>query len=699
MPVVELEFRDQIAIATVDNPPVNALGRSVRAGLLDAVAAAQANGALRALIIRSRGRAFIAGADIRELDSGLAAPHTPELVARIEALDRPVIAAIEGSALGGGLEVALACHYRIAAQSAAVGFPEVRLGLIPGASGTQRLPRLVGVAAALDIMLEGRPVDARKALAIGMLDRIVESGDLLDAAIGYAKELLERGQPLRRLRDVAAPAVEPGLFDEYRRRWRAKARGLEAPERILRSVEQGLSLPFDDAVARERELFLECLESAQSRAMRYAFLAEREAVKPPGLRRDAAARLTERVAIIGAGTMGTGIALACLGAGLPVALNDLSGERLDRGRVAIDEALRMDAAKGRITQTAVAEISARLETSTDLKVAARADLVIEAVFEDMALKRELFERLDEVCAPGARLASNTSTLDIDRIAAATRRPADVLGLHFFSPAQVMRLIEVVRGRSTSDETLLSALAFAKRLGKLGITVGNGFAFVGNRMYYAYGRESQLLLLEGAAPETIDRALRDWGMTMGPHAVGDLAGLDVGYRSRRQRADATDDPRHYRIANMLAEMGRYGQKTGRGMYLYAPGSRVPLPDPELRALIVREARVLGIGQRRIDDVEIVERCIYALILEGARVLEEGLASRTGDIDAIWVNGYGFPRHRGGPMRHADDVGLGKVLETVQDFAARFGPKYWEPPRLLVDLARRGQTFADFRCDWR
>lgn len=693
MAPVRIDTRDGIAIVTIDNPPVNALSNAVRAGLLDAMDSAERDSGVNAVVIHGAGKNFIAGADIREFDAGLEPPHTPEVVARIEGMDKPVVAAVHGHTLGGGLEIALGCHSRVAAIDASIGFPEVRLGLIPGASGTQRLPRLVGIETALDLMISGRSVDATQANELGIVDAIAAADELLEVAIEHARELAASHESLRRIRDLSFATVPTGFFIEYRKKIAPRARGQLAPDCIVQSVENALKESFDDGVAAERELFLQCMASPQSHALRYAFFAERAVSKPPPFAFDAEPKSISAVAVVGAGTMGAGIAHSCLAAGLDVVLQDVSEEQLELAHAKIAKIFEAAVAKERLDSKTSATLLNKLRTTSDLGEARYADLVIEAVYESLDLKREIFTKLDQMCSVGTLLATNTSTLDVDAIASVTRRPEDVLGLHFFSPAHVMRLIEIVRAARTSPAALASGVALAKQLGKLGVVVGNADGFVGNRMFHSYGREAQSLLLEGAAPEQIDRALVDWGMAMGPHAVGDLAGLDVGYKIRQERGGAGGDPSYFRIADVLAEAGRYGQKTGAGMYRYAAGSRTPQPDPEVARTIEREATALGIERRGISDAEIVERCIYALILEGACLLETGIASASSDIDVIWLNGYGFPRHRGGPMYYADSIGLDRVCETVRNFAERFGARYWEPSRLLEDLAERGGRFQD------
>ena len=692
MSQVSIERRDGVAVISINNPPVNALSQPVREGLRRSIDEVAANDDIEAIVIICIGRTFIAGADIREFGRPPEPPYLPDVVALIEASDKPVVAAMHGTALGGGLEVALGCHYRIAAGSASLGFPEVNLGLLPGASGTQRLPRLVGAKRALEMMLSGNPVNAETALDYGLIDQICEDDNLQHAAIEFATSQVANGP--RRIREMTVADVDPDLFNKTRTGIARKTRGLMSPEKIIRCVELSTQVGFDEGLKAERDLFVECKDSPQSDGLRHAFFAERAVSKVPGVGKDTAVTAIDTVAILGAGTMGAGIAYNCLTAGFAVHLLDNNKEGLERGATTIRRLFEGGVARGKISEEKMAAGIERLSTTTDYGNIGDADLVIEAVFENMTVKKEVFEKLDSVCKAGAILATNTSTLDVDEIAGATKRPQDVIGLHFFSPAHIMRLLEIVRGAATSAEVIATSLALAKRLRKIGVVVGNCFGFVGNRMLYSYGRENQFLLLEGAAPEHIDQAMFDWGMAMGPNAVGDLAGLDVGYKVRQERTDLPDDPRFYRIADLLVEQGRFGQKTGKGMYLYSDASRNPTPDPEVQTLINDESDKLGITRRDIEPQEIIERCIYGLISEGARILEDGIAARSSDIDVIWTNGYGFPRHRGGPMHFADTVGLAAVYEKVCEFRDRFGAEFWEPPGLLKDLADKNQRFSDF-----
>jgi len=691
MSPVTLERRGTVSVITVDNPPVNALSQAVRQGLVECIEQAEADAGCDAIVIACAGRTFIAGADIREFGKPALQPFLPDVINRIEACAKPVVAAIHGTALGGGFEVALGCHYRIALPSAAVGLPEVNLGLLPGAGGTQRLPRLIGAGAAMDMMLTGQPVKASTAMELGAIDRLTESDDLPGAAVAYATECVAQGS--RRLRDLEVARVEPSLFAAKREEIASRTRGLISPEKIIQAVEWSTKTDFDEGSATERRLFMECMASPQSSGLRHAFFAEREVWKVPGIDKDTPMRTIAKVAVIGAGTMGAGIAYACLAAGYDVILLDNDEAGLNRGDKTIRDLYAGGVQRGKVAETDMLAGLERFQTSQQYADIADVDIVIEAVFESMAVKKAVFAALDKVVKPGAILATNTSTLSVDEIAAATVRPQDVIGLHFFSPAHIMRLLEIVRGAKTANDVLATSLDLAKRLGKIGVVVGNCFGFVGNRMLYSYGRENQFLLLEGAAPETVDRVLHDWGMAMGPNAVGDLAGLDVGYKVRRERTDLPDDPRFYRVADVIVEMGRYGQKTGKGMYSYEPGSRKPIPDPEVTAIIRAEADKLGIEQREIPDEEIIERCIYGLIVEGARILEDGIAIRSSDIDVVWMNGYGFPRYRGGPMHYADMTGLDTVYAKVREFETRFGPQYWKAPALLKKLAESGGKFGD------
>ncbi|MBX3703887.1 MAG: enoyl-CoA hydratase/isomerase family protein [Steroidobacteraceae bacterium] len=687
---VRIERDGEVAVVTVDNPPVNALSHAVRAALLAAIEELDADAAVRAIVLIGAGRNFIAGADVREFDAPPREPMLPGVLARLEACGKPVVAALAGPTLGGGAEAALACHFRCAAADLQLGFPEVNLGLLPGAGGTVRLPRLAGWQPALEMMTSGKPVGRDAAIGHGIVDRPAD-GELRATAVEWARDLASRGVAPRRVRELPLPPSRPALFEEFLLSLPEAARRLPAPPRIVEALAAAAMLPFDAAQARARTLFFECLNSQESRALRHLFFAERGAQPDRAL-----ARPVAQAGVLGSGTMGAGIAIALATGGIGVTLVDAKAEALAAGLGRVHSAIEGAARKGRISAQAASAARERVQGAAALEAVAACDLVIEAVYENMAVKQEVFAKLGALCRPDSVLATNTSTLDVDAIAAASGRAADVVGMHFFSPANVMRLVEIVRGRESSRPALATAHAVARRIGKVAVTVGNCFGFVGNRMLYAYGREKEFMLLEGATPERIDRALVEFGMAMGPNAVGDLAGLDVGWQVRREWAGKPDDPRFYRISDRLAELGRYGQKTGRGFYRYgAPGGQRE-PDPEVEMLIRDEAARLGVAQREIGDEEIVGRCIFALVNEGAAILEEGIAASPADIDVIWCNGYGFPRHRGGPMFHADAVGLPKVLAAIRRFAADHGERWWTPAALLVTLAERESGFGAWQA---
>jgi 3-hydroxyacyl-CoA dehydrogenase len=686
---VRIETAEDVAVVVIDNPPVNAFAAPVRAALLAAIEKVDSDAAIRAIVLHGVGRNFVAGADLREFDRPPVAPLLHEVLRRLESCSKPVVAALHGATLGGGAECALASHYRCASPNLQLGFPEVKVGLLPGAGGTVRLPRLVGVQRALDLMTGGEPIDAITALELRIIDRIV-GDDTRAAAVSWARELVASRAPVRRLRDAGIPEVATATaawFAAYREAMPRAARRLPAPERVVQAVEAAVSEPFDAALARARELFEQCRTSAESRSLRHLFFAER------GSGADGRARPVARVGVIGSGTMGAGIAISLATGGYDVTLVDANAGALDAGLERVRTTIDGSARKGRLTAVAAAAAMARVAGTSSFDDLATADLVIEAVYEKMSVKQDVFGRLGRTCRPGTVLATNTSTLDVDAIAAASGRPADVVGMHFFSPANIMRLVEIVRGRETSADALATAAAVTKKIGKLGVVVGNCFGFVGNRMLYAYGREKELMLLEGATPEQVDRAMQEFGMAMGPNAVGDLAGLDIGASVRKEWAGKPDDPRFYRVSDLLAERGRLGQKTGAGFYRYEGPDKKRTNDPEVVALIRAEAGRLGVAQRTLDDREIVERCLYALINEGAQILDEGIARSAADIDVIWCNGYGFPRTRGGPMFHADTIGLPHVLEGMRRYEREHGSRYWTPAKRLVDLARDNRRFSE------
>jgi 3-hydroxyacyl-CoA dehydrogenase len=684
--VADLAIEGEVALVTIDSPPVNALSQAVREGLKRGVEEAEANGAVRAIVIICGGRTFIAGADIAEFGKPPARPHLPEVLDRIENASKPVIAALHGTALGGGFEVALTAHYRIAVPSAKCGLPEIKLGLIPGAGGTQRLPRLIGVEKALDVILSGTPFGAREAKQWGVIDELAEEGPLRESAIAFARRLIAEKAPLKKVRDRSdklEPARgHPEIFEAIRKANAKKFRGFEAWEKAIESVKNAVDLKFDDGVAKERAMFMALLGTTQSRAQRYVFFAERQAAKVADISANEPTRTIATVGVIGAGTMGGGISMNFLSAGIPVTIVETSKEALERGVAIMRRNYENTASKGRMTMTQVEERMARLSPTLDFEALADADLVIEAVFEDMELKKSVFERLDKVAKPGAILASNTSYLDIDAIAAKTARPEDVLGTHFFSPANVMRLLEIVRGAKTSKSTLATIIKLAPRIGKVGVVVGVAHGFVGNRMLAQRQREAMKLILEGATPWDVDRVLVDFGLPMGPFGMSDLAGLDIGWSAATSKRGT--------IRDILCEEGRRGQKTGAGFYDYDE-ARTPKPSAHVEKVIREFAASKGIEQRKIGDAEILERCIYPMINEGAKILEEGKAERASDIDIVWIYGYGWPVYRGGPMFYADDVGLKTVLAKLEEFRAKFGDDF-KPAALLEKLAAEGGRFT-------
>jgi 3-hydroxyacyl-CoA dehydrogenase len=685
--LVSLDRRGRVAVVTVDNPPVNALSHGVRRGLLDRLGQAIADADVRAIVIVCAGRTFIAGADITEFGKP---PRDPSLHAVLEAIEsspKPVVAAVHGTALGGGLEVALACHYRVGAPAARFGLPEVKLGLLPGAGGTQRLPRAVGVDKALRMIVSGDPIGAAEALEHGLIDRVVE-GDLTAAGVAFAEEVLSGERPLRKLSELdqklEAARGKPEIFAEFRKSVARQTRGFRAPERCIQAVEAAVSLPFADGLRRERELFVELMGSLESKAQRYFFFAEREAAKIPDVPPDTPAREVRKAAVIGAGTMGGGIAMNFANAGIPVTVVEVSQEALDRGLGVVRRNYEATASKGRMTKADVDRRMGLITPTTDFQAVADADLVIEAVFEEMPIKKEVFAKLDAICKPDAVLATNTSTLDVNQIAAVTRRPESVIGMHFFSPANVMRLLENVRGAKSSKTAIATAMTVGRRIGKVPVLVGVCHGFVGNRMLHQRGRESERLILEGALPHEVDRVLYDFGFPMGPFAMGDLAGLDVGWRIRKGRGERA------LVADRLCELGRFGQKTGAGYYRYE-GDRTPRPDPEVEKLIVGVSAELGITRRPIPDEEILQRLLYPMVNEGAKILEEKVAIRPSDIDVIWVYGYGWPVYRGGPMFWADSIGLKAVRDRMVEFGRRTGSDTWKPAPLVERLAAEGRGF--------
>ena len=691
---ISYEVTDGIAVITIDNPPVNAMSAAVRKGCWEALDRLAADDSARAAVLICAGRTFIAGADITEFDKPIVDPWLPDVVEKFEASEKLIVAAIHGTALGGGLETAMGCHYRCALPSARVGLPEVHLGLLPGATGTQRLPRLAGARKALDMMTSGRQVGAAEALESGIVERLVE-GDLRAGAIAYARELLDGGAPLKRVSQLEihdAADMDDEFYSGFEQQLARKARGFFAPFRILECVLAAVNESYSDAFRTERRLFDECKASTHSQAQRHLFFAEREVAKIPDVPKTTPVRDINSVAVIGAGTMGGGIAMNFVNAGMPVTVLEVDRAGLERGLGVIRKNYGVAVDKGRMTEAQLEQAMGMITPTTDYGDLAGADLVIEAVFENMDIKKQVFTKLDEVCKQGAILASNTSSLDLNEIAAVTGRPQDVIGMHFFAPANIMKLVEIVRGGKTAGDVIATAMAVAKKIRKVGVLVGVCFGFVGNRMFFPYIREAQLMMLEGIPPERVDQVAFDWGMAMGPHAVMDLSGLDVFYKLNNEWRERPDDPVYCRMINVLSEMGRLGQKTGAGTYRYE--GRKAVPDPEVMDIARREAQALGVRQIEVSDDEIIERLLYSMVNEGARVLEEGIAIRPGDIDVIFVNGYGMPRYRGGPMKYADMAGLDNVLAAVEKYRARYGDLWWTPSPLLERLARSGSSFREW-----
>jgi 3-hydroxyacyl-CoA dehydrogenase len=679
-----------VGIISVNNPPVNALSQAVRAGLRAGVEKGLADPDVQAMIIWCEGRTFIAGADIREFGKPPQPPALPEVVYFMEDSTKPIIAAIHGTALGGGLEVALGSHFRIAAPSAKVGLPEVKLGLLPGAGGTQRLPRVAGVKAALDMIVSGDPIPAQKAQALGIIDEIAQ-GDLKTAALAFAKCVIDEKRPIRKVRELAAKVDSPTQFEDYAKSIARKKRGFLAPFRCIDAVRASVELPFDAGMKRERELFVELHDSTQSKAQRHVFFAEREVVRIPGLPDDLPIRDIKTVGILGAGTMGGGIAMCFANAGIPVVLLDVKQEFIDKGLSIITKNYANTVAKGNMKQEFMDKSLSLIKPTLSYDDLKNVDLVIEAVFEDMAVKKEVFAKLDAVCKPGAILASNTSYLNIDEIATATKRPQDVVGTHFFSPANQMRLLENVRGAKTAADVQATVMKVGKRIGKVPVMVGVCDGFVGNRMLGKRSRECGFMLEEGALPWQIDKVIYDFGFPMGPYAMSDMAGLDVGWRNRKAKfAQLTKREQDNNILDKICEMGRFGQKTGAGFYKY-DDKRNATPDPLIEELIIAHSRERGITRRAITDQEILERAIYIMINEGAKILEEGIAPRPLDIDVVYLYGYGFPTYLGGPMFYADQVGLKKIYDAIMKYRDSVGAEYWTPAPLLEKLVKAGKGF--------
>ncbi|CAG9174986.1 3-hydroxyacyl-CoA dehydrogenase NAD-binding domain-containing protein [Cupriavidus pinatubonensis] len=691
--VVRTARHGDVQVISICNPPVNALGVAVRQGLKQAIEQAEADAGVRAVLVVGEGKAFIAGADIREFGKPPMPPSLPEVCNQIEASSKLVVAAIHGPALGGGLEVAMSAHYRLALPAAKLGLPEVNLGLLPGAGGTQRAPRLMGVKAAADLMLSGKHLSAKAAQAAGLVDRLAEGDDPVATGLAYVNELLEQGAPLRRTRALAIADKAAALaeLDTLQAETAKKTRGLFSPLKIVECVRAAVELPFDEGLAKERALFVECLNSPQRAGLVHAFFAERETAKVPEAQ-GAAPRALNRIAVIGGGTMGAGITVAALDTGLPVVMIERDAESIARGQANVEKVYDGLIAKGRMTPEGKAAIMARYTPSTSYESIADVDLVIEAVFEDIEVKKAVFQQLDRVCKPGAVLATNTSYLDIDAIAGSISRPQDVIGLHFFSPANIMKLLEIVVPAKVSPDVVVTAFELAKRMKKIPVRAGVCDGFIGNRILAIYKQAADYIMEDGASPYEIDEAVRGFGYPMGPFQVTDLAGGDIGWATRKRRA-ATRDPkaRYVEVADRICERGWFGQKTGRGFYLYPQGARVGQPDPEVLAIVDAERQKKGIAPRKFTAEEIMRRYMAAMVNEGAKVVEEGIALRPLDVDVTFLSGYGFPRFRGGPMKYADMVGLPKILEDIRSFAKE-DPLFWKPAPLLEKLVAEGKDFA-------
>ena len=681
-----LSWDGSIAVLSINSPPVNTLSLTVRRGILAALQNALDNPATAAIVLRCAGRTFFSGADISEFGKPLQEPTLWDVLDAIEGTPKPVIAAMHGTVLGGGLEVALACHYRVAVSSCKCGLPEVTLGLLPAAGGTQRLPRLIGIEAALDMIVGGAPIDAATALSHGMIDAMMQEGELKEGTLAFARQLVAEGGKLRRVRDESSklrdPAQLTSLVDRYKLANARKIAGLDAPQACLEAIEASYTVPFDEGLALERSLFTKLVVSPQAAARRHIFFAERQAARIPGIGSDVPALPVDTAGVIGGGTMGRGIAMCFLNAGLPVTLVETSAEALEKALAAIRSTYAGQVKRGRLDAAEADRRTARVAGALDLASLSQCDLVVEAVFEDMAVKQALFGQLDRVMKADAILATNTSFLDVDAIAAATQRPNRVVGLHFFSPANIMRLLEVVRGAKTEDSVLVTAMAIGGKLGKLAVMVGNCHGFVGNRILAARQREAERLMLEGVMPWDIDRVHVEFGMPMGPFAMYDLAGLDLGWSAETSRGET--------VIERLCESGRRGQKTGAGFYDY-DADRRPRPSPVTEEIIASVAEAKVVAQRSATDDEIWARCAYPMINEAARILEEGMASRASDIDLIWINGYGWPAHTGGPLFYADMVGLDRIVASLRELESHYGSDF-APAPLLEQLVREGRNFT-------
>jgi len=685
-----------VAVITLDNPPVNGLGHELRNGIMAGLDRALADAAIKAVALIGAGKSFSGGADIREFNTPKASaePTLRSLIRAIEASPKPVIAAIHGAAMGGGLELALACHHRVALPGAQIALPEVKLGLLPGAGGTQRLPRAVGVETALNMIVSGASVPSERLKGTALFDALLD-GDLLAGAVAFAGKL-SPGKPPRLVRDIPIdyPNAE-GFFQFARNMVATVSKGYPAPLKCIEAVAAAVSKPFEEGLAIERELFLQLMQTTESKALRHAFFAERAASKIPGVSEDTPIRNIRTAAVIGAGTMGGGITMNFANAGIPVTVLEVKQEALDKGIATIRKSYEASAQKGKLTAAQVEERMGLIRPALSYADIAQADIVIEAVFEEMSVKEGVFRKLDETLRPGAILATNTSTLDVNQIARFTRRPQDVVGTHFFSPAQVMKLLELVRGSATAPDVLATVMALSKKLKKTGVVSGVCDGFIGNRMIDPYARQAMFMLEEGALPQQIDSAMEKWGMAMGPFRMADLAGNDVSWYIRKRRYLENPQLKISRIADRICEIGRFGQKTGAGWYRYQAGKRDAIPDPAVEDLIVAYRKEIGVTPRRISSEEIVDRCIYALVNEGAKILEEGIALRASDIDLVYLTGYGFPPFRGGPLFYADTVGLYTVARTMNRFATNphGDPDFWKPAPLVARFAAEGKSFNE------
>ncbi len=696
---VHYEKRGNIALLTVDNPPVNPLSGGVRQGMTDGINQALADDEIQAVVMTGAGRAFIAGADISEFGK---APQGPSLFECLETMDnssKPIVAAINGTAFGGGLEVALCCHYRVIAEAAPVGLPEVKLGLLPGAGGTQRLPRLIGAEKALQFILSGDPIPGPQAVKMGIADELA-AGDVVEAAMAFAQKVIDDGGKTRRIRDetsmIETDKGNAAIFDDARKNAARRMRGRFAPEKIIQCVEAAVNLDtFDAGMAFEREAFGECLNHPQRAALIHNFFSEREVGKIPDVPKDTATRDLKSAGVVGCGTMGGGISMCFLNVGIPVTVLETSQEALDKGIGVIKRNYDIQVQRGRMTEEAVAKRMSLLTGTTKHEDLGQADVLIEAIYENLDVKIETFKKLDAIAKPGAVLASNTSALDIDKIAEATGRPEDVIGLHFFSPANVMRLLEVVRGEKTGKDIIATSMKLGKTLKKIAVLSGNAPGFIGNRMLARYTRQAGEMILQGATPYQVDSVIQKFGMPMGPFQMNDLVGLDLGWRARKLAGMKPEDvPITARVADKLCELDRYGQKTSRGFYIYPEGSRAGQADPEVIEIVEATSKELGIERREISDEEVLNRCMYALVNEGCQILDDGIAIRPCDIDIVYINGYGYPQITGGPMFWADQQGLDKVLEGVKRFQAEYGEP-WEPAPLLERLVKEGKNFASLQ----